>query len=39
MNLTSLTVNVNSDILGEAGALAALPDEWGGGGGGVMGEN
>ena len=34
---TSLTVSVNSDISGEAGALAALPDE--GGGGGVMGEN
>ena len=32
---TSLTVRVNSDI---SGALAALPDE-GGGGGGVMGEN
>ena len=33
---TSLTVGVNSDISGEAGALAALPDEdrWG-----VMGEN
>ena len=37
---TSLTVNVNSDISGEAGALAALQDEGGGGGGGgVMGEN
>ena len=33
---TSLTVSVNSDISGEAGALAALPDE---GGRGVMGEN
>ena len=33
---TSLTVSVNSDISGEAGALATLPDEWGwGGGGGV----
>ena len=30
---TSLTVSVNSDISGEAGALAALPDEQGGGGG------
>ena len=39
---TSLTVSVNSDISGEAGALVALPDEGlggGGGGGGVMGEN
>ena len=35
---TSLTVSVNSDISGEAGASAALPDE-GHGGGGVMGEN
>ena len=26
---TSLTVSVNSDISGEAGALAALPDEGG----------
>ena len=34
-----LTVSVNSDISGEAGALAALPDEGGGGGGGIMGEN
>ena len=34
---TSLTVSVNSDISGEAGALAALPDEGGGGGWGVMG--
>ena len=33
-----LSVTVNSDISGEAGALAALPDEGGGGGGGVMGE-
>ena len=33
---TSLTVSVNSDISGEAGALAALSDE---GGGDVMGEN
>ena len=32
---TSLTANVNSDISGEAGALAALPDN-GGRGGGVM---
>ena len=31
---TSLTVSVNSDILGEAGALAALPDEGRGEGGG-----
>ena len=36
---TSLTVSVNSDISGEAGALAALPDKRrvgrrGGGGGG-----
>ena len=31
---TSLTVSVNSDISGEAGALAALPDEERGGGGG-----
>ena len=34
---TSLTVSVNSDISGEAGALTALPalpDEGGGGGGG-----
>ena len=36
---TSLTVNVNSDISGKAGALTTLPDGWGGGGGGVMGEN
>ena len=38
---TSLTVSVNSDISGEAGALAALPVQGGGGGGGggVMGEN
>ena len=36
---TSLTVSVNSDISGEAGALAALPDEGGGGEGGVMGKN
>ena len=36
---TSLTVSVNSDISGETGALATLPDEAGGGGGGVMGEN
>ena len=28
---TSLTVTVNSDISGEAGALAALPEEGGGG--------
>ena len=33
---TLLTVSINSDISGEACALAALPDE---GGGGVMGEN
>ena len=33
-DFTSLTVRVNSDISGEAGALAALPDEGGGGGGG-----
>ena len=31
-DFTSLTVRVNSDISGEAGALAALPDEGGGGG-------
>ena len=30
---TSLTVSVNSDISEEVGALAALPDEEGGGGG------
>ena len=30
---TSLTVSVNSDISREAGALAVLPDEGGGGGG------
>ena len=36
---TSLTVSVNSDISGEAGALAMLPGEGVGGGGGVMGEN
>ena len=36
---TSLTVSANSDISGEAGALAALPDKRrGGGGGGVMGD-
>ena len=34
---TSLTVSVNSDISVEAGALAALPDEGKGGGGGVSG--
>ena len=34
---TSLTVSVNSDISGEAGALAALLDDEGGGG--VMDEN
>ena len=34
---TSLTVTVNSDISGEAGALAALPDE-GVGEGSVVGE-
>ena len=34
-DFTSLTVRVNSDISGEAGALAALPDEGGGGGGGL----
>ena len=37
-NWTSLTVRANSNISGEAGAFAELPDE-GGGGGGVMGEN
>ena len=31
-NWTSLTVSGNSDMSGEAGALAALPDEGGGGG-------
>ena len=37
---TSLTVSVNSDISGEAGALAALPDEGDrGGGGDVIGGN
>ena len=37
---TSLTVTVNSDISGEAGALATLPNEGGGeGGGGVICEN
>ena len=30
---TSLTLSINSDISVEAGALAALPDEGGGGGG------
>ena len=35
---TSLTVSVNSDMSGEAGALEALPDE-GGEGRDVMGEN
>ena len=30
----ALTVSVNSDVSGEAGALAALPGEAGGGGGG-----
>ena len=34
-NWTSLTVNVNSHISGEAGALAAPPDEAGGRGEGV----
>ena len=29
----SLTVSVNLDISGEAGTLAGLPDEGGGGGG------
>ena len=38
MDRTSLTVSINSDISGEAGALAALPDE-GGWGEGIMGEN
>ena len=37
MDWTSLTVNVNSDIYGAAGVLAALADERGRGG--VMGEN
>ena len=32
---TSLTVSVDSDILGEAGSLAALPDEGRGEGEGV----
>ena len=37
---TSLTVSVNSDISGEARALAALPDEEKEvGGGGIMGKN
>ena len=31
---TSLTVSVNSDVSGDSGALAVLPDEGGGGGGG-----
>ena len=35
--LDSLTVSVNSDISGEAGALAALPDEGMGGEGGWVG--
>ena len=35
---TSLTMSVNSDISGEAGALAALPDDRGWERGGVMGE-
>ena len=44
MDWTSLTVKVNSDISGDAGALATLLDECVGGGGGwrregVMGEN
>ena len=35
---TSLTVSVNSDISGEPGALAALPDERRGGGKGLFSE-